>query len=58
MQVIKRKDETCDHIQFEIRALSGKPLGKEKKNLEAMEEFLGHVGPAVGPSTFCKVPIR
>ncbi|XP_076826094.1 guanylate cyclase soluble subunit beta-1-like isoform X2 [Clavelina lepadiformis] len=54
IKVIKRKDETCDHIQFEIRALSGKPLGKEEKNLEAMEEFLGHVGPAVGPSTFCK----
>uniref|UniRef100_F6YD09 Guanylate cyclase soluble subunit beta-1 n=1 Tax=Ciona intestinalis TaxID=7719 RepID=F6YD09_CIOIN len=54
VKVIKQKDETCDHVQFEIVAKSGTLSGGKAKDLATIEGALSTMEPIIGVPTLCK----
>uniref|UniRef100_H2ZCI7 Guanylate cyclase soluble subunit beta-1 n=1 Tax=Ciona savignyi TaxID=51511 RepID=H2ZCI7_CIOSA len=54
VKVIKRKDENCDHVQFEIVAKSGTLSGGKTKDLATIEEAISTMEPIIGAPTLCK----
>lgn len=57
MKVIRKKDETCDHIQFEIIATSGSLFGSTHKDFEVIEDALSCIEPLVDSRILCDVII-